>query len=284
MSLTRFTTTISAAALALGLGMATPARAQMSVDCINCVDLPTSWLQEGAEIAQMVKQYTLDVKEFIGDELSWAVQAQQYALQVQQYANEIQMFINWVHMPTLGGALGLLSYAGLGTLLPVNPMALLGVVNGLSSMSSGGLSFGGIGALAGTLSGALSGFSSQAWSVNHVYTEVDGSWDSGQLNAGAASIAGTQGVAAATNLSLQQHLAAQPALRDHLLSASSPKDVQDATAQIDLETTWELNNIGQMQTAQLMYEAQKDSRSQRDDEAFVQSIDMWLAASGTGMQ
>jgi hypothetical protein len=280
--LTRFTTTVGAAALALGLGMTVPkaAHAQAFVDCINCVDLPTSWLQTGAELAQMVKEYTLDVKEYIGDEWSWATQAAQYALQLQQYANEVQMFINWVHDPTLGGALGLLNYAGLGTLLPVNPMALLGVVNGLSSAASGNLSFGG---LAGIL-GSLSGFASQAWATNHVYTEVDGSWDSQQLSAGAASIAGTQGVAATTNSSLQTHLLTLPALRDHLLSASSPKDVQDAQAEVEIETTWTLNQVGQMQTAQLMYEAQKDSREQRDDEAFVQSIDMWLAASGTGMQ
>jgi hypothetical protein len=227
----------------------------------------------------MIKDYALQVKTYIGDEFSWATQAQQYLLQGQQYANEVQMFINWVHDPTLGGALGLLNYAGLGTLLPVNPMALLGVVNGLSSAASGNLSFGG---LAGIL-GSLSGFASQALATNHIYTTVDASWDSQQINAGAASIAGTQGIAATTNLSLQQHLAAQPALRDHLLSASSPKDVQDATAEIDLETTWEMNQIGQMQTAQLMYLAQQDSRQQRDLEGSTQSIDMFIAACACGL-
>jgi hypothetical protein len=280
------TRSLAGAAILLGLGFSlapTQAHAQVAVECTNCENEITAIVNEAETFGQMVKDYALQLKTYIGDEFSWATQASQYALQIQQYANEIQMFINWVHMPTLGGALGLLNFAGLGTLLPVNPMALLGVVNGLSSMSTGNLSFGGIEALAGTLSGALAGFASQAWAVNHIYTTVDGTWDSQQINAGAASIAGTQGLAAATNLSLQQHLAAQPALRDHLMGASSPKDVQDATAEIDLETTWELNQIGQMQTAQLMYLAQQDSRQQRDLEGSTQSIDMFISACGCGL-
>lgn len=268
-----FRSTVLAGICVVGFSVSAPGPAYAILGVGDIVFDPTSF-------AQLIKQYAQDVQAFVLQNKQYFTQVQEFALQIQQFATEVQMFINWVHDPTLGAALGLLTVAGLGTYLPVNPMALLGVVNGLSSMGTTGFSLGG---LAG-IGGQLSAFASQAWGTNHIYSPTDNSWDSQQLIAGAASIAGTQGVAATTNLALQQHLAAQPALRDHLMGASSPKDVQDATAEVDLETTWELNQIGQMTTGQLMYEAQRDSREQRDNEAFVQSIDNWLVASGTGLQ
>jgi hypothetical protein len=243
-----------------------------------------------ANLAQAIKSWTTDINIWINSNfaleiqgLQWLKQQAQYLLQLQQYANEIQMFINWVHDPTLGGAMALLSFAGLGSGLPVNPLALLGVINGIDGIAhdkSGRFIFGQV---AGVLS-SMSAFVNIAYLKNHVYTLVDGSWDSQQVNAAGASIAGIQGLAMQANQDLQTHLAAQPALRDHLLGASSPKDVQDATAEVDLETTWELNEIGQLNAAQVTYMGQQDSRQQRDIEAVSMSIDNWLAASGTGLQ
>jgi hypothetical protein len=157
------------------------------------------------------------------------------------------------------------------------------VINGLDAIahdSSGRFVFG---QLAGVL-GSMSAFVNVAYAKNHIYTPTDGSWDSLQIAGTGSSIAGIQGTAMQATSDLQVHLAAQPALRTHLLAASSPKDVIDAQSQIDLETTWELNEIGQLMAAQVTYTGQQDSRQQRDVEAVALSIDNFLAASGTGLQ
>jgi len=255
---------------------------------VEIVEDPTSIGEEIAQIANQIKQYALDLKIWANSEfaveiqaLQWAKQQAQYLTQLQQYANDVQMLVNWVHDPSLGGAMALLSYAGLGTLLPVNPLAILGTVNGLENIGNSGLSFG---AIAGVLD-SLNGWAGQAWTLNHVYTPIDsGTWDSQQMIAGANSIAGTQGGALAAYTSLQSHLAAQPALRDHLLTSDSPKDVADASAQVALEQAWTENQIGQLVSMQVQYDAARDSREQRDLEAVRMSFDRWLAASGTGLQ
>ena len=83
---------------------------------------------------------------------------------------------------------------------------------------------------------SLSSLTAGAYSANHVYTPTDASWASQELISNANSIAGEQGAAQAAYTDLQAHAAALQALRDHLATASSPKDVQDTQAQIELET------------------------------------------------
>jgi hypothetical protein len=159
-------------------------------------------------------------------------------------------------------------------------MAMLGVVNGLSSATNGRLSLGGISGLLGS----FNALANQAWSTNHVYSPTDGSWDSQEINATAASIAGTQGIGMAGYQGLQNHMADQQSLRDHLLGASSPKDVADAQSQIALEQAWTENQNGQLIATQIIYAAQQDSRQQRDIEATTQAVDNFLASTGTGYQ
>jgi len=258
----------------LGLCLSAPeARATDAVVCVNCEDEPTALVNTAQMLAKWLKQEADNLK-------AYTLQYQQYLTQTEQYYTEVQMFINWVHNPTLGGALGLMQMAGLGAYLPVQPMAMLSLVNGLQSAASGNLSLGGIGAIFG----ALNALTSQAWTTNHIYTPVDGSWDSQQLSAGAASIAGMQGGAMNAYQGFQNHMADQQALRDHLLGLESPKDVADTQAQIALEQAWTENQNGQVLSTMAAYLAQRDSREQRDNEAFLQSIDNWLAASGTGIQ
>lgn len=110
---------------------ATPAGATIPViDTAALAQWATSLFDDARAYALQLQQYLTEVKTYIGDQLSWVTQASQYATQLQQYANELQMFISFVHNPSLGAAMGLLSAAGLGNTLPVNPYAVVGLVNG----------------------------------------------------------------------------------------------------------------------------------------------------------
>ncbi len=116
--------------------------------------------------------------------------------------------------------------------------------------------------ISGVLS-SLSSLTAGAYSANHVYTPTDASWASQELIANANSIAGEQGAAQAAYTDLQAHAAALQALRDHLATASSPKDVQDAQAQIELEQVWTTNEAAQLAAINAAYAAQRDAMVQR---------------------
>ena len=123
----------------LAAGYSTPARAEIPViDTAALGEWITSLADDAKAYALQLQQYLTQVKQYVGEELSWVTQASQYATQLQQYANELQMFVNFVHYPSLGTAMALLSSAGLGNSLPVNPYAVLGLVNGLE-YGQGGL-------------------------------------------------------------------------------------------------------------------------------------------------
>lgn len=219
-----------------------------------------------------LKQYATQAQQYAQQNLQWVKQVQQYALQAQQYENELQMFMNFYHNPSLGSAIGLLSAAGLSNELPFNPYAVLGLVNGLQY---GG---GGFSQIGGLLS-SLSAFAGTSYATNHVYTPTDGSWASQQIIARGNGIAGSMGVAEATYQDLKTHQAALQALRDHLSTATDTKDVLDTTAQINLETTWTVNESAQLQAVTSAYHAQSDSIVQRDNEKIAQDLEAFLAAN-----
>jgi hypothetical protein len=256
----------AAASIALMAGYSPPARADLPV-------IDTAALGQWAQQLQNdVKAYALDLQRYAGEVKSWATQnlqwlqqVQQYTTQLQQYANELEMFQNWVRNPSLGGAMGLLNIAGLGSNLPVNASAVLNLVNG-RSYGQGGLP-----EISGVLS-SLSSLTAGAYSVNHVYTPTDASWASQELVSNANSIAGEQGAAQAAYTDLQAHAAALQALRDHLTASSSPKDVQDAQAQIELEQVWTVNEAAQLTAVNAAYAAEKDAREQRANEELHQEF------------
>ena len=225
--------------------------------------------------ALQLQQYLTQVKQYVGEELSWATQASQYATQLQQYANEAQMLINFVHYPNLGLAMALLSSAGLGNSLPVNPYAVLGLVNGLEYGQGGLPEMGGI-------MSSLSGMVGRSYETSHVYTPTDGSWASQEIIARGNGIAGEQGAAQATYTDLRTHQAALQALRDHLATASSPKDVQDTQAQIELETTWTTNEAAQLSAISATYQAQSDSVVQRENEKLSEDIESFVTSAPPG--
>ncbi|MGA8614322.1 MAG: type IV secretion system protein [Xanthobacteraceae bacterium] len=215
------------------------------------------------QLANDIKAYGLQLQQYAGEVKSWATQnlqwlqqLQQYSVQLQQYTNELTMLQNWVHNPSLGAAMGLLNIAGLGSSLPVNAYTVLNLVNGRSYGQSG------LPEISGVLS-SLSSLTAGAFSANHVYTPTDASWASRELISNANSIAGEQGAAQAAYTDLQAHAAALQALRDHLATASSPKDVQDTQAQIELETTWSTNEAAQLAAINAVYAAQRDAGATR---------------------
>lgn len=264
-----------AAGIALATGYSSPANADLPV--VDTAALGR-WAQQ---LGNEVKAYGLQLQQYAGELKSWATQnlqwlqqIQQYATQLQQYTNELEMLQNWVHNPSLGGALGLLNIAGLGNSLPVNAGAVLNLVNG-RSYGEGGLP-----EISGILS-SLSSLTTGAYSANHVYTPTDASWASQELISNANSIAGEQGAAQAAYTDLQAHAAALQALRDHLATASSPKDVQDTQAQIELETTWSTNEAAQLTAINAAYSAQRDAMVQRDNEKLAQDLEIFAPSANS---
>jgi hypothetical protein len=231
---------------------------------------------DASAIAQAVQQYTLTTKSWVTQNLQWAKQVQQYALQGQQYLTEAQQYLAFVHNPNLGAAMGILNGTGLGNALPVNPNSLLGLVNGANTIGAGGtFSLAGINGILGT----LSGLANQSYTANHVYSPTDGSWASQQLIRNGNGLAGTQGAALAAYQTLQAHAATLQALRDHLATATTPKDVQDTQAQIALEQTWTANTNGQLAALQVVSQTQQAERVQRDNEKADQDWDQFLSAA-----
>ncbi len=221
------------------------------------------------DLIDEAKSYALQAQQFATENLMWTKQVAQYAMQAQQFAVESEQLLAFVHNPSLGGAMLLMNQTGLGSSMPVNPYALMGIVNGLQYGN------GGMPEIQGIL-GSLSTLSVGAYGTAHIYSPTDGSWASQQLIANGNSIAGTQGTALSAYSDLKAHAAALQALRDHLATATTPKDVQDAQAQIELETTWTINQQAQITSLQATYATQQDSRIQRDEEKMVQSIDSEL--------
>ncbi len=110
--------------------------------------------------------------------------------------------------------------------MPVNPIAVMSLVNGFNGFSAGGLP-----SLIGGIASSLNALSGSSYAANHIYSPTDNSWNSQQLIANANSISGTQGTALASYQQLQAHAATLQALRDRLMTAVDPKDVEDAQAE-----------------------------------------------------
>ncbi len=265
----------AAAGIALAAGYSTTVRADLPVIDTAAVG------QLAHQLANDIKAYGLQLQQYAGEVKSWATQnlqwlqqLQQYSVQLQQYTNELTMLQNWVRNPSLGAAMGLLNIAGLGSSLPVNAYAVLNLVNGRSYGASG------LPEISGVLS-SLSSLTAGAYSANHVYTPTDASWASQELISNANSIAGEQGAAQAAYTDLQAHAAALQALRDHLATASSPKDVQDTQAQIELETTWSTNEAAQLTAINAAYAAQRDSREQQANEELAKDLDAFAPSANS---
>lgn len=264
-------------ALLLGVGLLALSATTADAD-VPVID-SASIFQQIQQLATALKGYVLQAKQYVGEELSWAVQAQQYAMQAQQYATEAAQLLAFVHNPALGQAMGLLNMAGLGSSMPVSPYAVMGLVNGTA------FGAGGVPNIAGIFA-PLAALSNSAYAANHVYSPTDGSWNSQQLIASGNAIAGTQGTALASYQQMQNHEPAMQAIRDRLATATTPKDVQDAQAQIELENLWTTNQNASLTALAITSQTQDAARIQRDNESLDAGIDAFLAqakAAGEGL-
>lgn len=219
---------------------------------------------DAASIFQQIEQLAQEVKS--------------YGLQAQQYLTQVQQLEALVHNPSLGAAMGLMNTTGLNNDLPVNPLAVQSLTNGYNSLNS-------LAGILGKLT-TLTNLVNTNYNANHIYSPTDGSWNSQQLIANGNAIAGTQGAAQAAYQDLRNHLPVIQALRDRLLTATNPKDVADAQAQLVAETTWTNNLQSELQAIQVNAEAQAASRAQQDNESLDQGIDSFLAqanAAGEGL-
>ena len=111
--------------------IAVAGKAQAQVAVID----PTGLVAQAKQLVETVKQETQGLRSYL-------TQLQQYATELQTYATDAEMAANFIHDPSLGAATGLMNLAGVGNSLPVNPMAVMGLVNGFS---------GSIGSLSGSL-------------------------------------------------------------------------------------------------------------------------------------
>lgn len=225
---------------------------------------PTGLIQWAKSIEQQVQSYTLQTAQ-------WAKQQQQYVVQGEQYLTEAKQLAGFIHDPNLGAAMGLLNQAGLGSALPVSPYAVQGLVRGVSFTN-------GMPNINGVL-GQLSALSGSSYAANHVYSPTDGSWNSKQLIDNGNAVNAVQGTALASYGTMQTHQADLQPLRDHLIAATTPKDVQDAQAEIDLENLWTANQQASLTAVQIAADAQQQVRVQQDNEAIDKSIDDFLAAA-----
>jgi len=232
-------------------------------------------LEQIQQLIAEAKSYALQAQQYLTEQLSWAKQVQQYATQLQQYAVETEQFLAFVHNPTLGAAMALLNQAGLGSTMPVNPMAVMSLVNGFNGFSAGGLP-----SLIGGIASSLNALSGSSYAANHIYSPTDNSWNSQQLIANANSISGTQGTALASYQQLQAHAATLQALRDRLMTAVDPKDVEDAQAEIQLESLWTGNQQASLAAVQITAQTQDLARLQRQHEAVDKGVDEFLQQAG----
>jgi hypothetical protein len=238
--------------------------------CIFCLapdvraDLPT------IDITQAVNS----IKEQLQAAKSFATQTQQYLAQLQQLSQEVQLVASLVHDPSLGTVMALAGQTGLGNSLPVNPYQMMALVNGFG---------GGVNGLSGALGklNQLASLTNSISSTNHVYSPTDGSWTSQQLIAGGAGLYTTQGGALALLEDMQNHIPVLQALRDRLSTATDPKTVLDAQAQIQAEGVWTQNTIGQLNAMQVAASVQSDLRIQRDNESVTKSIDDFLTKANS---
>lgn len=243
-------------------------RALLAGACLVALSGPAHAVISVEDIPSLLQQ----VRSFMQEIKAYSLQAQQYATQAEQYYTEVQQLEAFVHDPNLGAAMGMMNQVGLSNSLPINPYTLQQLVNGNAGMM-------------GRL-GALGSLTNGSYDANHVYSPSDGSWNSQQLIANGNGIAGTQGAAQAAYQNLRDHMPIIQAARDRLLTARTPKDVQDAQAQIEAETLWTHNLNTQLAAIEVDYRTQQDARVQRDNETLEQGIDKFLAdasAAGRGL-
>lgn len=206
-------------------------------------------------IAQQVKDYGQHI-------LDYARQGQQLVQEIQMVQQEVALLNSFVQTPSLGGAMGLMQQAGLNSELPINPYAVQGLLQG-----HGGIP-GALGQIGSLANGSLSS--------NSFWKPTDSSWMSQEEIARANSNAGAQGI----GMKLMQDMASRApildALRTKLLASTTPKEVMDAQAQLQVEQAYISNSATQLQAANMTYIAQKNAEDTRQNEHLDKSVQSYI--------
>jgi conjugal transfer/entry exclusion protein len=190
---------------------------------------------DGANLAQNITTAAQEV-----------IAVEQLKSQLQQLENTYTMFTN----PT--NILGMAT--GMENQVIENPMptanALAGLVGGQTSAT---------------------GSASTFYQQNHIYSPTDGTTQSAQLNANAASIANIQGIAT-TNLSaIQQRLQQLPELESDLQTATSITQVSAISGRIAAESQFVQSQQAQASNLQILAAEQEASQQQQLQEAHQES-------------
>lgn len=174
--------------------------------------------------------------------------------QVQQLQQYVWMGENIIHNP-VAGTLQLANMVGLTSSLPVNPYAVMALTSG----------YGGMNSLPGLLGKAsqLGNLVTTSYNNDSIYHCTDNSFACAQSNTRAAASAGTKGIGAQMIADLQNHLPVLQGLQARLATASSPKDLADIQAQIDVQHTYVDSMAAQIGATAMINQAQLQVSSEQ---------------------
>jgi len=215
---------------------------------------PGNLVAQAKNLLQELKSY--------GAELQ---QLQQTIQEVQWAATTAQSLIQ---NPNLGQVAGLLGQLGLANDLPINPSAVMGLVQG----------YGGINGLSSITSAmnSLNGLVNSSWNVDHLYTCTNGSFNCQQQQEMAAGTAGLKGSMGTLYQDLANHIQILQGLRDDAGSASDPAQREHILVEAALENSWAQNTGAQLQAQTSMFLAQKQANEDRENEHLTNQIDTWI--------
>jgi hypothetical protein len=212
------------------------------------------------------------VKAFVQENKKYLLQLQQLQHEAQTAIQTGQMVAGMIQHPSLGAAMGLMNMAGLGSVLPVSPYAVQGIISGRGNIAG----------LPNQLSGLING----SFGSNSVYTCTDNSWACQQQQMNSRGLNGSQGIAMNALQTVASHVPILNELRANLAEATTPAERENAMAAIQTEHAWAEQQQVQLTSVALMMQSQRDLRDQRDNEAMSRGIDSWLEqanASGRGL-
>ena len=214
---------------------------------------------DAGSLFQQIRSYVQELK-------SYGSQLQQLQQEIQTAESTFQTLNSLVQNPSLGGAMGLMNRAGLGSALPLNPYSVQSLVSGSSGLS-------------GRL-GALSGLTNSSFNSNLIYSCTDNSWACEQQKRNAVALAGHQGIGMASIQSLADHVPVLQALRDRLATSNTPAERENAIAALQTESAWAQQEGNRLMAANILISSQKDIRDQQANEKLSKDLESSMARYG----
>ncbi|WP_234731231.1 type IV secretion system protein [Acidocella facilis] len=150
-----------------------------------------------------------------------------------------------------------------------NPTNILGMAAGMENQSIEN-PMPAANAMAGLVDGSTSpsGVAAGYYNQTHVYSPMDGSIASTQLNANGNSIANIEGIAATNLAAIQQRMQELPSLESDLNAASSITQVDAINGRIAAESQFVQAQQAQAQNLQVLASEQAQSQQQQQQEQY----------------